>query len=162
MQDIRQQDQQQQDQQQDTHQNMGQEIRDDAGVVEVLRRYQRVAVIGASSDANKPAHYVPQYMAERGYEVFAVNPRAKGQALFGNAAVGELLELQDQNIDIVNVFRRSDKVGVHLAEMLELAPKLVWLQLGIRNDEVAKALMDAGIDVIQDRCMLADYRKFIA
>lgn len=157
MQDI-----QQQDQQYDTHQNTGQEIRADAGVVEVLRRYQRIAVIGASSDANKPAYYVPQYMAERGYEVFAVNPRAKGQTLFGNAAAGELLELQDQNIDIVNVFRRSDKVGMHLEEMLELAPKLVWLQLGIRNDNVAKALIEAGIGVIQNRCMLADHRKLIA
>jgi predicted CoA-binding protein len=157
MQDIR-----QQDQQQDTHQNMGREIRDDAGVVEVLRRYQRVAVIGASSDANKPAHYVPQYMVEQGYTMFAVNPRAKGQMMFGQAAAGSLLELQDQNIDIVNVFRRSDKVGVHLDEMLELAPKLVWLQLGIRNDDVAKALMDAGIDVIQDRCMLADHRRLMA
>lgn len=149
-------------QQQDAHQNTGQEIYDDAGVVAVLRRYQRVAVIGASSDVSKPAYYVPQYMAERGYEVFPVNPRAKGQTLFGNAAVGELLELREQNIDIVNVFRRSDKVGAHLDEMLELAPKLVWLQLGIRNDDVAKTLMVAGIDVIQDRCMLADHRRLMA
>jgi len=147
---------------QNTVQNIGQEFRDDAGIAEVLRRYQRVAVIGASTDTNKPAHYVPQYIAEQGYEVFGVTPRAKGEMMFGRKAVGELLELQNQNIDIVNVFRRSDKVGVHLDEMLELAPKLVWLQLGIRNDDVAKALLDAGIDVIQDRCMLADHRRLIA
>lgn len=138
------------------------EIQTDAGVVEVLHRYQRIAVIGAHTNEQKPAYYVPQYMAEHGYDVFAVNPRARGQELFGHAAVGELLELQDQNIDIVNVFRRSDKVGMHLAEMLELAPKLVWLQLGIRNDDVAKALIEAGISIIQDRCMLADHRRLIA
>lgn len=139
-----------------------QEIYDDASVAEVLRRYQRVAVIGAHTDAQKPAHYVPQYLAEHGYEVFAVNPKARGQELFGQTAVAGLLELRDQNIDIVNVFRRSDRVGVHLEEMLELAPKLVWLQLGIRNDDVAGALLEAGIDVIQDRCMLADHRRLIA
>jgi predicted CoA-binding protein len=91
-----------------------------------------------------------------------VNPRAKSQVLFGNTAVGNLLELREQNIDIVNVFRRSDKVGAHLDEIHELAPKLVWLQLGIRNDEVAKTLMEAGVDLIQDRCMLADHRSLIA
>jgi predicted CoA-binding protein len=143
---------------QETHH---QEIRDDASVTDVLRRYQRVAVIGAHTNEQKAAHYVPKYLVEHGYDVFPVNPRAKGQMLFGHKAVGTLLELHDQNIDIVNVFRRSDKVGLHLEEMLELAPKLVWLQLGIRNDDVAKALMDAGIEVIQDRCMLADHRKFI-
>lgn len=146
----------------ETQKNIGQEIQDSAGVADVLRRYRRVAVIGAHSNADKPAHYVPKYLSEQGYEVFPVNPRAKGQVLFGNTAVGALLELQNQNIDIVNVFRHSDKVGVHLDEMLELAPKVVWLQLGIRNDDVAKMLMEAGIDVIQDRCMLADHRSLIA
>jgi len=147
--------------QKNADQEIGQEIRDDASVAEVLRCYQRVAVIGAHSSPQKPAHYVPKYLSEQGYDVFPVNPRAKGHVLFGHEAVGELLELREQNIDIVNVFRRSDKVGVHLDEMLELAPKLVWLQLGIRNDEVAKTLMDAGIDVIQDRCMLADHRRLM-
>jgi len=90
-----------------------------------------------------------------------VNPRFTGETMFGAATVGQLADLREP-VDVVDVFRRSDVLATHVADILAMRPlpKLVWLQSGIENDEVAAELVAAGIDVIQDRCMLADHRHF--
>ncbi|MEM7736923.1 MAG: CoA-binding protein [Deinococcota bacterium] len=144
-------------------------LQDTAAVRDVLRNYRTVAVIGAHVKPSKPAHYVPQYLHDHGYTILPVNPVYEGEILFNRAVTSNLAEAAKayseqqptKKIEVVNVFRRSEQVAHHLDEMLELAPKLVWLQLGIRNDDVAHALNEAGIDVIQDRCMLADHRVLI-
>lgn len=132
-------------------------------VVAVLQRSRTVAVVGFHPDATKPAHYVPEYLARQGYTVIPVNPAlaARSAVYFGRRAVAHLADIEEP-VDVVNVFRRSDKVGEHLADILAMAhrPATVWLQLGIRNDEVADRLIESGIDVVQDRCMLADHRQY--
>ncbi|MDL2345015.1 CoA-binding protein [Deinococcus sp. MIMF12] len=133
-------------------------------VIRVLDENKVVAVIGFHPDPMKPAHYVPEDLHRRGYAVIPVNPAlaARGESYFGQKAVATLAEIGSP-VDIVEVFRRSDKVHEHLDDILSMQPlpRVVWLQLGIRDDATARALTERGIDVIQDRCMLADHRALL-
>lgn len=137
------------------------EIVDEASVRRVLEEARTIAVLGAHEDPDKPAHYVPAYLSEQGYEILPVNPALAGRRLFGRPVTATLAELGTA-VDIVDVFRRPDKVPEHVDDILAMQPRprLVWLQLGIRNDEAARRLIDAGIEVVQDRCTLADHRRF--
>jgi predicted CoA-binding protein len=137
------------------------EIVDEASVRRVLEEARTIAVLGVHVDPDKPAHYVPEYLAGQGYQILPVNPAYVGQQLWGRAVVATLAEL-DTPVDIVDVFRRPDKIPEHLDDILAMQPrpKLVWLQLGIRNDQAARRLIQAGIEVVQDRCTLADHRVF--
>jgi len=126
----------------------------------VLESARTVAVLGAHPRAEKPAHYVPAYLVHNGYRVIPVNTRYAGRTLWDEPVRATLAEL-DAPVDVVDVFRRADAVPEHLDDILAMSPlpKVVWLQLGIRNDAVAERLRAAGIDVIQDRCMLADHGR---
>ena len=127
----------------------------------VLTEARTVAVLGAHTVPAKPAHYVPDYLHAQGYRVLPVNPVFSGQTLWGETVRASLAEL-DEPVDVVDVFRRAELLDGHVADILAMAPlpRQVWLQLGIRNDDVTRRLTDAGIEVIQDRCMLADHRRF--
>jgi predicted CoA-binding protein len=129
----------------------------------MLAETRTIAVLGAHGDPARPAHYVPAYMHERGYRVVGVNPRLAGTELFGSPVRANLAEVGEP-IDMVNVFRRSEDIDGHEAEILALEPrpKVVWFQLGIRNDRVAAALEAAGIEVVQDRCLLVEHRRVAA
>ena len=133
-------------------------------IVNVLTSNNVIAVIGFHRDSMKPAHYVPEYMHRQGYTVIPVNPAlaGRGESFFGAKAVSTLAEITTP-VDVVEVFRRSDKVHEHLDDILSMnpLPRVVWLQLGIRDDEVARQLTERGIDVVQDRCMLADHRALL-
>jgi predicted CoA-binding protein len=129
---------------------------------EILRQAETIAVLGASSKTQRPGHYVPRYLHDAGYEIIPVNPEISGETLFGRAALDHLTEI-DVPVDVVDVFRRSSHLPGHLDDILAMdpLPKVVWFQQGIRNDEVAAALIEAGIDVVQDRCMLADHQRLL-
>lgn len=124
---------------------------------DVLTSARRVVVLGAHTDVERAAFYVPEYLVDNGYQVRGVNPAQVGQSFFGSPIVATLAEAGAA--DVVDVFRRSDALPGHLAEILAYAPKLVWLQTGIRHAEFAASLRNAGIAVIEDRCMLADHQK---
>lgn len=128
---------------------------------EILRSARTIAVLGMKgSDApREPAHTVPAYLADQGYRVVPVNPELAGAGHPG--AVGHLSDLAEAP-DVVEVFRPSDALHEHADELLELGPEAVWLQLGIRNDAVARRLEEAGIRVVQDRCMYRDHRALKA
>ncbi len=132
----------------------------DERLARILAESKTIAVIGASTNAHKPAHGVPLYMQRHGYRVLPVNPIASGQELFGETVYSSLVELEP-TIDLVNVFRHSEDVPGHLADILALEPlpKVVWLQLGIRNDAVASELAAAGIEVVQDRCIKIEHAR---
>ncbi len=131
-------------------------------VKRALETYKSVAVLGAHTTQSKAAYYVPKYLQDNGYEVYPVNPVFAGESLLGRKVVAELADLTEP-VEVVDVFRRAEHLPDHLDDILSLTPlpKLVWLQLGIRNDEFAKALSDAGMDVIQSRCMLADHQRLL-
>lgn len=137
-------------------------ISDVEKVKDVLREAKTVAVVGAHTNESKAAYYVPRYLEAHHYEVYPVNPAFEGEVLFGRTVAPTLASLSAP-IDVVEVFRRSEAVAEHLTDILAMTPlpKVVWLQLGIKNNAVAKQLSDAGIDVIQDRCMLADHQYLL-
>lgn len=127
---------------------------------QVLETARTVAVLGANVKPQKPAFYVPDYLHGQGYRILPVNPVYAGRSQWDETFVSELAELEAP-VDVVDVFRLPQLIPDHLPDILAMdpLPKVVWFQLGIRNDESAAKLVDAGIDVIQDHCMLADHRR---
>jgi predicted CoA-binding protein len=136
------------------------EVRSLERVREILASARTIAVLGASTKTERPAHYVPDYLHAQGYRVIAVNPLHRGETLWGEPFRVHLQDISEP-VDIVDVFRQAAALPLHLEELLAMrpAPKVVWFQLGIRNDEVAARLIAAGIEVVQDRCTLADHRR---
>jgi uncharacterized protein len=137
-------------------------IEDEAGIAEVVRRSKRVAVLGIKTEdqAGQPAFYVPQYLKSRGVEVIPVPVYFPDATEILGAKVYRKLVDVPGDIDLVDVFRRPSDVAAHLDDLLAKKPKAVWMQLGIRNDEVAEKLVAAGIDVVQDRCLMVDHRRY--
>ena len=128
----------------------------------VLSSAKTIAVLGAHPDTARPAFYVPDYLHSAGYRILPVNPGKVGTVLWGQAVVASLTALSEP-VDIVDVFRRSEALPAHLDEILGMTPlpKTVWLQRGIRNDAFAQQLLEAGIDVVQDHCTLADHKRWL-
>ncbi|HEY4238595.1 MAG TPA: CoA-binding protein [Kofleriaceae bacterium] len=127
----------------------------------ILATSPTVAVLGISASHEKPAHYVPDYLFSVGYRILGVNPALAGQTMFAQPVVATLADLTEP-IDLLDVFRRAELIPAHVPEILAMnpRPRVVWFQLGIRNDEAAAALEAEGITVVQDRCTLADHRRF--
>jgi predicted CoA-binding protein len=123
----------------------------------ILLHSPRVAVLGAHHEAARAAFYVPDYLHRQGYDVVGVNPVLAGRELWGRPVVATLAEVGE--VDLVDVFRRSELLPGHLDELLALHPPAVWFQQGVRHDAVAERLRAAGIAVVQDRCTLADHRR---
>jgi predicted CoA-binding protein len=136
------------------------ELSTDAQIAKVLREARTIVVLGAHTEASRAAFYVPEYLHAQGYRILPVNPQLAGRTLWGREVRASLAELGEP-VDIVDVFRRPDLLPQHLADVLAMAPRprVVWLQLGIRNDGFARDLEAVGIDVVQDHCTLADHRR---
>lgn len=133
----------------------------EAEVAALLRSTRRVAVLGIKTEAQagQPAFYVARYLAEAGVEVVPVPvyyPEA--QTILGQKVYRRVADVPGP-IDIVDVFRRPADVPGHLDDLLAARPRAVWLQLGIRHDEVSQRLAEAGILVVQDRCLMVDHRR---
>lgn len=125
-----------------------------------LLQTRTIAVLGAHPNPAKAAFYVPEYLARKGYTVLPVNPAYAGQVLWGQPVVSRLTDLAVL-LDIVEVFRRSEALPDHLEEILAARPKLVWLQSGITNEAFAEALQQAGIQVVQNRCLMVVHRQLM-
>jgi uncharacterized protein len=126
----------------------------------ILQESKTVAVLGAHYEVSKAAYYVPRYLQSRGYDIFPVNAVYAEREILGKTTISKLSELTIA-IDIVDVFRRSEAIPEHVNDILSMKPlpKVVWLQLGIQNDEAAQKLSKAGITVVQNRCTLSDHQK---
>jgi uncharacterized protein len=122
----------------------------------LLRRSHRIAVVGLSSNPERPSYRVAEYLIERGYEIIPVNP-TEGEIL-GKKAYKSLSEIAG-DIDIVDVFRRSDQTDAIIDEAISVGAKALWLQEGVINDEGAVRAQSAGMTVIQDRCVAKELRK---
>ncbi|WP_231183665.1 CoA-binding protein [Haladaptatus sp. DYF46] len=118
-----------------------------------------IAVVGCSSTPGKDAHEIPKYLRDHGYEVIPVNPFA--DEIFGREAADSLDDV-DEEIDIVDVFRPSEEVSEIVDAVLERDDvDVVWMQLGIRDDDAAKRAEDAGKRVVQDRCMKVEHGRLM-
>jgi predicted CoA-binding protein len=133
----------------------------DAEVATILADTKRIAVLGIKTEAQagRAAFYVPQYMAEAGYEIVPVPVYYPDVfEILGEPVYRKLAEIPEP-VDMVNVFRRPQDIPPHLPDILAAKPRVVWMQLGISHDEVAEALARAGIKVVQDRCLMVDHRR---
>jgi uncharacterized protein len=132
------------------------EIRD------LLKTTRTIAVLGIKTEvqASQPAFYVPKYLQTAGFQIIPVPvyyPAAT--RILGEEVYRRLVDIPT-DIDLVNVFRRSQDVPPHVEDILAKMPNAVWMQSGIRNDAVAEILAKAGIKVVQDRCLMVDHRSF--
>lgn len=120
---------------------------------DLLSKMKSIAVVGASPNEARPSFGVMRFLIGKGYEITPVNPGQAGGAILGQTVIAALADLSAP-IDMIDVFRASDAIPAIADEILALPwrPKLVWLQLGIRNDEAASKLEAAGITVIMNRC----------
>jgi predicted CoA-binding protein len=133
----------------------------DAEVTTILADTKRIAVLGIKTEAQagRAAFYVPQYMAEAGYEIVPVPVYYPDVfEILGEPVYRKLAEIPEP-VDMVNVFRRPQDIPPHLPDILAAKPRVVWMQLGISHDEVAETLARAGINVVQDRCLMVDHRR---
>ena len=134
-----------------------------AEVKQLLEVTKTIAVLGIKpeSHAGQPAHYVAKYMADRGYDVIPVPVYYPDVTEILGKTIYRSLDDVPGEIDLLNVFRRSEDIPKHTDEILLKKPKAVWFQLGIRNDEVAEKLADAGIKVVQDLCLMVEHRALV-
>jgi len=127
----------------------------------LLRRSRRIAVLGIKPEtrADQPAHFVPTYTLEAGFEVIPVPVYyPEVTEILGQTVYRRLVDVPG-DIDIVNVFRRPEHVPPHVDDILAKRPRAVWMQLGIRNDVAAERLARAGIEVVQDRCLKVELMR---
>ena len=137
-------------------------LESEEAIRDLVKRIRRVAVLGIKTEAqsDQPAFYVPEYLASVGLEVVPVPvyyPEVK--EILGRPVYRRLVDVPGE-LDLVDVFRRPTDLEGHLDDILAKKPKAVWLQAGIRNDAVADRLAAAGIDVVQDRCLMVDHRRY--
>jgi predicted CoA-binding protein len=136
-------------------------LESDDQIRHLLTRTRRVAVLGIKTEAQsyRPAFYVPEYVQGAGYEIIPVPVYYPDvTSILGQPVYRRLVDIPGE-IDLVNVFRRSHDVPPHVDDILAKRPKAVWMQSGIRHDEAAERLARAGIDVVQDRCLMVEVRR---
>ncbi len=126
----------------------------------ILARTRRVAVLGIKTEAqsDQPAFYVPKYLQSAGFEIVPVPVYYPDATEILGARVYRTLADVPGDIDLVDVFRRPKDLAGHLSDILAKRPKTVWLQLGIHDDDFAQKLEHAGIEVVQNRCIMVDHR----
>jgi len=135
-------------------------IEDDTQIRELLATTRSIAVVGikTESQSHQPAFYVPRYMANAGFDVIPVSVYYPDVTeILGKKVYRSLVEIP-VDVDLVNIFRRSEDVFKHLDDLLAKKPKAVWMQSGISNYKVAQELAQAGIKVVQDRCLMVEHR----
>lgn len=135
---------------------------DEARVAELVRSSRRVAVLGIKTEAqsSQPAYYVAAGIQRAGVEIVPVPVYyPEVTEILGQRVYRKVADVPGP-LDLVDVFRRSSDVAAHLPDLLAKRPRAVWLQLGIRDDATAQTLAEAGILVVQDRCLLVDHRRY--
>ena len=126
---------------------------------EILTKFKTIAMVGVSNDPTKASTIVMKYMQEYGYKVYPVNPKAKGKKILGQEVFAKISDIKDQ-IDIVDVFRPSKEVYAIAEDTIKIGAKVLWLQLGIR-DEKAKELMEKNdIKYVENKCTKMEYQKY--
>ena len=126
----------------------------------ILRRTKTVALVGISANPVRPSYFVARYLTLKGMRVIGVNPGLAGQSLFGETVYADLTSIPDE-VDMVDIFRRSEAVGPIVYEALARWPQLqtVWMQIGVTNQAAADAAEARGVDVVQNRCPKIEYQR---
>jgi len=127
-------------------------------IKEILSKYKSIAMIGVSNDPTKASTIVMKYMQKYGFKVFPVNPKAKGQKILGEEVFEKITDIKD-TVDIVDVFRPSKEALDIAKDTVSIKAKVLWLQLGIKNEEAKKIVEENKIEYVEDKCTKMEYQK---
>lgn len=125
----------------------------------IMSEAKTIAVVGFSSQPTKAGYYVPAYLQQQGYRIIPVNPNLSEG--LGETAVPTLTAIAEP-VDLVLIFQRSENVPPFVDEAIEIRAKAVWMQLGIANETAAAKARAAGLDVVQNACLLVEHRRWVA
>ena len=125
----------------------------------ILFKYKSIAMVGVSKDINKTSTIVMNYMQEYGFKVYPVNPSAEGERILGEEVYAKITDI-NKNIDIVDVFRPSEEVYGIAEDAVKIGAKVLWLQLGIRDENAKKLVEENNIEYIENKCTKIEYQKY--
>jgi predicted CoA-binding protein len=131
-------------------------IEDVAGLRRILSRYRRIAVVGLSAQWHRPSYFAAKYMLEHGYEVIPVNPAYR--EVLGQPCYPSLREVPG-GAEIVDCFRRAEEIPAIADEAIAIGARVLWLQLGVVNDEAVRKAEAAGLEVVMDRCVKIEHAR---
>ena len=131
---------------------------EDAYLRKILRECKTIAMVGASANWNRPSYFAMKYLLDRGYRVIPVNPAAAGQEIMGQKVYAALADLPTK-ADMVDIFRNSEAAGPLTDDAIAHGAKVVWMQLGVRNEEAAKRAEAAGLRVVMNRCPKIEHSR---
>lgn len=142
----------------------GQQLQTDTELRDLLSATRRIAVLGIKTEAaaDQPAHFVPAYLSQVDFRLIPVPVYYPEATQILGEKVYRAVAAIPERVDLVCVFRRPQDLHAHLEDLIEAKPAAVWLQSGIRNEEFAAALRAAGIDVVQDRCLMVEHRRLMS
>ncbi len=124
----------------------------------VLDRARIIAMVGASPHWNRPSYFAMKYLQGKGFRVIPVNPRAVGETILGETVYGDLKDISER-IDMVDVFRNSEAAGPLADDAIAIGAKVLWMQIGVRNDAAAARAEAAGLQVVMNRCPKIEYSR---
>ena len=124
----------------------------------VLSEAKTIAMVGASPHWNRPSYFAMKYLQGKGFRVIPVNPRAAGETILGEKVYASLAEIPDK-VDMVDVFRNSEAAGPLADAAIQIGAKILWMQLGVRNDAAAARAETAGLKVVMNRCPKIEFSR---
>jgi uncharacterized protein len=130
----------------------------DAYISDILTKNRTIAMVGASPTASRPSYFAMKYLKEKGFRVIPVNPGQEGKTILGEKVYGTLADIKER-VDIVDIFRSSEAALAITREAIAIGARVVWMQLGVRNDEAARLAESAGLQVVMNRCPKIEYGR---
>jgi uncharacterized protein len=130
----------------------------DAYIRDILVRHRVIAMVGASPKESRPSYFAMKYLLAKGFEVIPVNPGQAGKTILDQPVYATLGDI-DRPIEIVDIFRASEAALPIVQDAIEIGAKVVWMQLGVRNDEAARLAEEAGLSVVMNRCPKIEYGR---
>lgn len=130
----------------------------DDAIRRILQSVRTIALVGASDRPDRPSHGVMSFLLRRGYQVLPVNPRLSGETIHGVPVFAALKDIPEP-VDMVDIFRRPQAAGEATDQAIEIGAKVVWMQLGVVDEDAARRARAAGLDVVMDRCPVIEMRR---
>jgi len=124
----------------------------------ILREVRVIAMVGSSANWNRPSYFAMKYLQQKGFRIIPINPSAHGEKILGEPVYKSLADIEE-HVDMVDIFRRSEECVPYAEEAIRMGAKVLWMQLGVRNDQAAEIAEAAGLKVVMNRCPKIEYAR---